>query len=32
VVLVNGRGKGAIEDHFDRSYELEDTLQKSTTI
>ncbi|HXN82354.1 MAG TPA: UTP--glucose-1-phosphate uridylyltransferase [Myxococcales bacterium] len=28
VVLVNGRGKGAIEDHFDRSYELEDTLQK----
>jgi UTP--glucose-1-phosphate uridylyltransferase len=26
VVLVNGRGKGAIEDHFDRSYELEDTL------
>jgi UTP--glucose-1-phosphate uridylyltransferase len=28
VVIVNGRGKGAIEDHFDRSYELEDTLQK----
>jgi UTP--glucose-1-phosphate uridylyltransferase len=28
VVVVNGRGKGAIEDHFDRSYELEDTLQK----
>ena len=28
VVLVNGRGKGAIEDHFDRSYELEDTLAK----
>ena len=28
VVLVNGRGKGAIEDHFDRSYELEDTLQR----
>src|SRR5476649_130013 len=26
VVVVNGRGKGAIEDHFDRSYELEDTL------
>src|SRR3954465_11671206 len=26
VVGVNGRGKGAIEDHFDRSYELEDTL------
>src|SRR6202165_4781039 len=28
VVLENGRGKGAIEDHFDRYYELEDTLQK----
>jgi UTP--glucose-1-phosphate uridylyltransferase len=28
VVVVSGRGKGAIEDHFDRSYELEDTLQK----
>jgi UTP--glucose-1-phosphate uridylyltransferase len=28
VVLVNGRGKGAIENHFDRSYELEDTLQR----
>jgi UTP--glucose-1-phosphate uridylyltransferase len=26
VVLVNGRGKSAIEDHFDYSYELEDTL------
>jgi UTP--glucose-1-phosphate uridylyltransferase len=28
VVLVNGRGKTAIEDHFDRSYELEDTLAR----
>ncbi len=28
VVVVNGRGKGSIEDHFDRSYELEDTLAK----
>src|SRR5205085_9350812 len=28
VVVVNGRGKSAIEDHFDRSYELEDTLQR----
>jgi UTP--glucose-1-phosphate uridylyltransferase len=28
VVLVNGRGKSAIEDHFDRSYELEDTLAR----
>src|ERR1700694_3145104 len=28
LIVVNGRGKGAIEDHFDRSYELEDTLQR----
>src|SRR3954454_24386664 len=28
VVVVNGRGKGGIEDHFDRSYELEDTLSR----
>jgi len=28
VVLVNGRGKGAIEDHFDVSYELEDVLTR----
>jgi UTP--glucose-1-phosphate uridylyltransferase len=28
VVLVNGRGKSAIEDHFDRAYELEDQLQR----
>jgi UTP--glucose-1-phosphate uridylyltransferase len=28
VVLVQGRYKGAIEDHFDASYELEDTLEK----
>src|SRR5213082_572818 len=27
-VVVNGRGKSAIEDHFDRSYELEDTLSR----
>jgi len=27
VVVVNGRGKGAIEDHFDRSYELETELK-----
>lgn len=25
-VFVTGRGKGAIEDHFDMSYELEETL------
>jgi UTP--glucose-1-phosphate uridylyltransferase len=28
VVLVQGRGKGCIEDHFDTSYELQDTLSK----
>src|SRR5438552_5463271 len=28
IIVVNGRGKTAIEDHFDRSYELEDTLQR----
>ncbi len=27
VVLVNGRGKSAIEDHFDHAYELERTLE-----
>jgi len=34
VIVVNGRGKSAIEDHFDRSYELEDTLsrKKSTDL
>jgi len=26
-VFVTGRNKGAIEDHFDRAYELEDTLR-----
>ncbi len=28
IILITGRGKGAIEDFFDVSYELEDTLQK----
>ena len=28
VVIINGRGKSAIEDHFDVAYELEDTLRK----
>jgi UTP--glucose-1-phosphate uridylyltransferase len=28
VILVQGRYKGAIEDHFDASYELEDTLER----
>jgi UTP--glucose-1-phosphate uridylyltransferase len=26
ILLVTGRGKGAIEDHFDRAYELEQAL------
>ncbi|MSP61422.1 MAG: UTP--glucose-1-phosphate uridylyltransferase [Myxococcales bacterium] len=26
VILVTGRGKASIEDHFDHAYELEDTL------
>ena len=28
VILVNGRNKSSIEDHFDYSYELEDTLHQ----
>ncbi|WP_005033055.1 UTP--glucose-1-phosphate uridylyltransferase GalU [Holophaga foetida] len=28
VILVTGRGKGAIENHFDVAYELEDTLSR----
>ena len=32
IVLVNGRGKGAIEDYFDHAFELEATLEaKSKT-
>ena len=27
-IFVTGRGKAAIEDHFDHSYELEDTLKQ----
>ena len=27
-VFVTGRGKSLMEDHFDRAFELEDTLQK----
>ena len=27
-VFITGRNKGAIEDHFDRAYELEDTLHR----
>src|ERR1041384_1100263 len=28
VIVVNGRGKHAIEDHFDQAYELEHTLRE----
>lgn len=28
IILVTARGKGAIEDHFDYAYELEDTMDK----
>jgi len=28
IIIVTGRGKRAIEDHFDKSYELEDMLKK----
>ena len=34
-IFVTGRGKSAIEDHFDHSYELEETLasrQKSAEL
>ncbi|MBN2853301.1 MAG: UTP--glucose-1-phosphate uridylyltransferase GalU [Clostridia bacterium] len=28
IIIISGRGKRAIEDHFDKSYELEDMLTK----
>lgn len=28
IIFVTGRGKSALEDHFDHSYQLEDTLRK----
>ncbi len=28
IIFVTGKGKSALEDHFDKSYELEDTLRK----
>ena len=28
IIFITGRGKGEIEDHFDITYELEDTLRK----
>jgi UTP--glucose-1-phosphate uridylyltransferase len=30
IILVTGRGKGAIEDYFDHAYELEATLQQKS--
>jgi UTP--glucose-1-phosphate uridylyltransferase len=28
IIVVNGRGKGAIEDHFDHAFELETTMRQ----
>lgn len=28
ILIISGRGKRAIEDHFDKSYELEETLEQ----
>ena len=32
IIIITGRGKRAIEDHFDKSFELEFTLEKSGKI
>ncbi|AXI10107.1 UTP--glucose-1-phosphate uridylyltransferase [Oceanobacillus zhaokaii] len=32
IVIVIGRGKNSIEDHFDKTYELEDTLFKKNKL
>ncbi|QCJ42442.1 UTP--glucose-1-phosphate uridylyltransferase GalU [Bacillus sp. S3] len=32
IIIITGRGKRSIEDHFDKSYELEDTLFKKNKI
>ena len=29
ILIITGRGKHAIEDHFDRNFELEHTLEQS---
>lgn len=29
ILVITGRNKRSIEDHFDKSYELEYTLQKA---
>src|SRR5690554_1543569 len=32
IIIVSGRSKRAIEDHFDKSYELEETLLKKNKL
>ncbi|EKN70797.1 UTP-glucose-1-phosphate uridylyltransferase [Neobacillus bataviensis LMG 21833] len=32
IIIITGRGKRSIEDHFDKSYELEDTLFKKNKL
>ena len=32
LIFVTGRNKGVIEDHFDKQYELEDTLRRRNKI
>ena len=32
ILIITGRGKRAIEDHFDRSYELESVLEKRNAL
>lgn len=32
ILLITGRGKRAIEDHFDRSFELEEMLERSGNV
>ncbi len=32
IIIITGRGKRAIEDHFDKSYELEDMLRRKNDL
>jgi len=32
IIIISGRSKRAIEDHFDKSYELEQELKKKETM
>ena len=32
IIFITGRGKGAIEDYFDHSYELEDILARDERV